>query len=269
MDKLLTFYIEKDTVLRNFLKANFSENISKRIKKLLGNMKLNGQPVIATAKLKAGDCLTIFLAENSKPYNISKDLGLQVLYNDEDLLVVNKGKGICSMSTNGHVEDCLFAGLQYLFPNEVFRVVTRLDKDTEGLVLVAKNAITHSILNESVITKKYTALLEGVIKEDELEINAPIARGEGIIRFVNENGQPSITKLKVLKRNIDTTEVELHLLTGRTHQIRVHTSYIGHPIVGDTLYGNAKGDYNSGQQLKCTYLSFFHPFLKKQIEIKL
>ena len=112
MDKLLTFYIEKDTVLRNFLKANFSENISKRIKKLLGNMKLNGQPVIATAKLKVGDCLTIFLAENSKPYNISKDLGLQILYNDEDLLVVNKGKGICSMSTNGHVEDCLFAGLQ-------------------------------------------------------------------------------------------------------------------------------------------------------------
>ena len=269
MDKILTFYIEKDTILRNFLKANFSENISKRIKKLLGNMKLNGQPVIANARVKAGDCLTIFLAENSKPYHISKDLGLQVLYNDEDLLVVNKGKGICSMSTNGHVDDCLFAGLQYLFPNEVFRVVTRLDKDTEGLVLVAKNAITHSILNESNIIKKYTALLDGVIGEDEIEINAPIARGEGIIRLIRDDGQPSITKLKVLERYEDATLVELELLTGRTHQIRVHTAHIGHPVVGDTLYGRAKGDYNSGQQLKCTYLSFFHPFKKKQIEIKL
>ncbi len=266
MDKFLTFNIEKDGVLRNFLKATFSENISKRIKTVLGNMKVNGIPVIATQKLKKGDVLTIFIAENSKPYGYKKDLGLKVLYQDEDVLVVQKRKGICSMSTNGHREDCLFAGLEFLFPNEVFRIVTRLDKDTDGLVLVARNALAHSILNESKIVKKYTAMLSGRV-ESGLTIDAPIARGEGIIRIVAEDGQNAITKLKVLKYCEENTLAELELLTGRTHQIRVHTSYIGHPIVGDTLYGFGNGDYNSGQMLTCTYLCFEQPFTKKKIEI--
>ena len=154
MDKLLTYNITKDTVLRDFLKKEFSDTIAIRIKKVLGNMKINGKPAIATDKVKNGDVLTIFLEENSKPYEISKDLSLEVLYEDEDILIINKPKNVCSMSTNGHREDCVFAGLQFLYPGEVFRIVTRLDKDTEGLMLITKNALSHSILNESKIVKK-------------------------------------------------------------------------------------------------------------------
>ena len=266
MDKILTFKIEENVIIRDFLKSVFSENIAKRIKSVLGNMTVNGEPVIANQRLYKGDELKIFLEENSKPYGFAKDVGLKVLYSDEDLLVVVKGKGVCSMATNGHTEDCLFAGLEYLYPGEVFRIVTRLDKDTEGLVLIAKNALAHSILNESHIVKKYTALLSGVVESDQI-IDAPIARGDGIIRFVSSNGQRAVTKLKVLGYSEGNTIAELELLTGRTHQIRVHTAHIGHPIVGDTLYGDAKGEYNSGQELKCTYLRFLQPFTKEKIEV--
>ena len=172
------------------------------------------------------------------------------------------------MSTNGHRDDCVFAGLQFLYPGEVFRIVTRLDKDTEGLMLITKNALAHSILNESKIVKKYRALLVGDVQNDVI-IDAPIARADDIKRKVSDDGKPATTILKVIKRNIDTTEVELELITGRTHQIRVHTAHIGHPIVGDTLYGGAQGEYNSGQELKCSFLSFLHPFNKKQITINL
>ncbi len=268
MDKLLTYNIKKEMLLRDFLRKEFSDTIAIRIKKVLGNMKINGRPAIATDRVFPGDVLTIFLKENSKPYDISKDLSLRVLYNDDDLLIINKPKGVCSMSTNGHREDCVFAGLQFLFPGEVFRIVTRLDKDTEGLMLITKNALAHSILNESNISKKYKALLIGDVEKNVI-IDAPIARADDIKRKVAPDGKPAKTVLKVLNRFGNQTEVELELLTGRTHQIRVHTAHIGHPIVGDTLYGGAQGEYNSGQNLKCTFLSFFHPFTKNKITIKL
>lgn len=266
MDKILTFVADNDTLIKHFLGNKLSETIFRRIKSSLGNIKRNGETVIATDKIKKGDIVTVFIKENSKPYGIRKDLSLNVLYNDEDVIVVDKPKGVCSMSTNGHRDDCLFAGLEYLFPNEVFRIVTRLDKDTEGLVLVAKNSISHSVLNESKIVKKYTALLCGIIEED-LFIDAPISRGEGIKRLVSSDGKSAKTKLKVIKRVGNDTLCEIELLTGRTHQIRVHTAYISHPVVGDTLYGEYSGDYNSGQKLKCTYLRFEHPITQKIIEI--
>ena len=268
MDKLLTYKIEKEMLLRDFLRKEFSDTIAIRIKKVLGNMKINEKSAIATDRVYPGDVLTIFLEENSKPYDVAKDLSLQIIYNDEDILVINKPKGVCSMSTNGHRDDCVFAGLQFLFPKEVFRIVTRLDKDTEGLMLIAKNALAHSILNESNIIKKYSAQIIGDLDKDMI-IDAPIARADDIKRKVDSEGKPATTILKVLKRNGAYTDVELELLTGRTHQIRVHTAYIGHPIVGDTLYGGAIGEYNSGQKLKCTFLSFLHPFTKKEITIKL
>ena len=268
MDKLLTYNIKKEQLLRDFLKSEFSDTIAIRIKKVLGNMKINGKPAIATDRVHVGDVLTIFIEENSKPYDISKDLSLKVVYNDDDLLIIDKPKGVCSMSTNGHRDDCVFAGLQHLFPGEVFRIITRLDKDTEGLMLIAKNALAHSILNESNITKKYRAMLVGDLKED-ITIDAPIARADDIKRKVSADGKPATTILKVLNRYGNQTEVELDLITGRTHQIRVHTAYIGHPIVGDTLYGGAQGEYNSGQCLKCTFLSFLHPFTKNIITISL
>ena len=268
MDKTFTFIIEEDTLIKYFLKRNFSATIEKRIKADFGSIKVNGEPKIATDKLKKGDVVTIFIKENSKPFPIAKELDLKVLYDDDFVTVVFKGKGICSVSVNGHMEDSIFAGLKYLFPNEVFRVVTRLDKDTEGFVLLAKNSYAHSILNESKIIKKYTAVLDGVLKTPLL-VEAPIYRvDESIKRVVDKRGKYSATKITPISNNGKETVVSCELLTGRTHQIRVHTSFIGHPIKGDTLYGGGNGDYNSGQDLRCSYLEFIHPFTGKKIIIE-
>ena len=268
MDRIFNFYIEKDTLIKHFLHKNFSSTIAKRIKSDFGQIKVNGEVKIATDKLFKGDVVTVLLKETVKPYKISKNLGLIVVYDDEDLCVVKKGKGVCSISVNGHEEDCIFAGLKYLFPNDVFRVVTRLDKDTEGFVLLAKNAFSHSELNDSKIIKRYTAILEGVLTSSVL-VEAPITRIDGSIkRKVDILGKYSATRFTPIEILNGKTVTECELFTGRTHQIRVHAAFIGHPVENDTLYGNGLGDYNSGQTLKCTYLEFIHPVTKEKIIIK-
>ena len=168
-----------------------------------------------------------------------------------------------SMPAAPHFDGNLFNGLKFLYPDGVFRVVTRLDKDTSGLVLVAKNALAHSVLFEEVrfIEKTYTALVEGELSP--IVIDAPIVSDGSAARRVGEGGKPAITRIIDAKPRGDASLLTIVTETGRTHQIRVHLSHVGHPLVGDVLYGARQG---GGQLLCCTGIGFIHPVTRQKME---
>lgn len=268
MDKTLTFKIEREMTIREYLRQNFSSTISIKIKKE-GLIFVNGERRDARHTLKIDDELKLTLKETLSPFPITKQMDVKPIYEDEDVLVVFKGENVPCMPTKKHFENNLFCGLNYLYPNEVFRIVTRLDKDTKGLVLIAKNSLCHSLFGETNITKKYRAILKGKL-EKSVTVSAPIMRVEpGIKRIVSSKGKPATTIFNLVGYTSDENSVvDIELLTGRTHQIRVHSAHIGHPVLNDSLYGDGQGEYNSGQELTCYYLKFLHPFTKKEIEIK-
>ncbi|MBO5925312.1 MAG: RluA family pseudouridine synthase [Clostridia bacterium] len=264
MDKTLTLTTDKDIILRDFLKAHFSSRIETLIKTSAG-MTVGGENKIATDTLHAGEVLQIRIPEKSKPYPISRDCAIEIVYRDEDILVIYKPRGITSMATRGHEELNVFAGLNHIYGGETYRVVTRLDKDTEGLMLIALNTLSHSILSHTTIDKVYTARLEGIV-ENIVDIDEPIYRvPDSIVRVVSPLGKPSRTIIEPISYVEGDTIARIRLMTGRTHQIRVHTSYIGHPVKGDTLYSSSDGEYNSGQMLACSHLSFSHPFTHERL----
>lgn len=262
MNKTISFISEKDTYLRNILRDNFSSARVTLLKKE-GVMKANGKCVRADYFVRKGEVLEfVFPKEEVKRFE-PKSLDLKIVYVDEDYLVCDKGEGILCMPLN-RGEANIFEGLALYYPNDTFHVITRLDKDTKGLVLLGRSALSTSKIKG--IKKYYTALIEGKVSE-ALTIDKPIARGTGIIRIISEEGKPSCTVVTPVSFDGENTLVQCELLTGRTHQIRVHLASIGHPIVGDTLYGNGRGSYNSGQRLLCSKLMFTQPFTKREIVI--
>lgn len=264
MDKHLRLNCTKDTLIRDFLKSHFSSRIETLVKTSSG-LSINGIKKIATDTIREGEVLDVYIPETSKPYPITRDCAIEVVYRDEDILVISKPRGITSMATRGHEQLNIFAGLNYLYGGETYRVVTRLDKDTEGLVLIALNTLAHSILSHTTITKSYTARLEGILPT-KVEVDAPIYRiPESIIRVVSPLGKPSRTIFEPISYVEGDTIARITLLTGRTHQIRVHASHIGHAVRGDTLYSSSEGDYNSGQMLACSHLSFEHPITHRPL----
>lgn len=262
MDRIITFTIEKDCLLRDFLRNRYS---GRRIHFLRegGKMKLNGKPVTVKASLRVGDVLELIFTEQGEFDYIPEDLGIKEIYSDEDVLVVYKPAGIPSMPAAPHFTGNLFNGLKYLYPEGVFRVVTRLDKDTSGLVLIAKNALSHSILHEEIssLKKTYVALCEGQVSAPMI-IEQPISEGETARRMVGDGGKPSKTRIIEAIPRFGGTLVTLVPETGRTHQLRAHLSYVGHPIVGDALYGASSG---GGQLLACVSLAFTHPVSRGNI----
>ncbi len=270
MEKILTYNVTQPQRLGDFMRAHFSHRLATLIKQCDGSVKINGKDFVANPLLAEGDTVTVSIPERLKPFDAATNLDVEVLFKNEDYLVVKKPVGMPSIPTKGHYADNLIAALTYLYPNEVFRVVTRLDKDTSGLVLVALNALSHQLLSKAQINKKYTAELCGLLAEDVM-VEAKILRGDTIKRVVDERGKPSKTHFKVLKHtDKGNTLCECTLFTGRTHQIRVHAEHIGHPIVGDELYGKNSDGHNSGQKLCCSHLSFADPFdgRKMVFEIK-
>ncbi|MFA7423028.1 MAG: RluA family pseudouridine synthase [Acholeplasmataceae bacterium] len=238
---------------------------------------VNAQKVKTGYILKAGDDITIFDVEPVKLDLNPVDMNLDIVYEDYDLLVINKPEGLVVHPASSYHEPTLVHGLMHQVDtlssiNGVIRpgIVHRIDKDTSGLLVVAKNDISHQLLSEQLkkheIKRTYIALVYHDFTEEEGTINAPIGRHpkNRLKMAIVEDGKHAITHFKVLKRfNNQYTLISCELETGRTHQIRVHMAYINHPIVGDALYGPKQVISDHGQFLHATELSFMHPIKKE------
>ncbi len=268
--------VRLDKAISNILKDK-SRNY---IEQLLDNnlITVNGKIEKPSYKVKLNDVIEINEIEKSLDLK-AENLGLDIVYEDEYVAVVNKPKGMSVHPGAGNNEGTLVNGLLYELDdlstiNGVERpgIVHRIDKDTTGLLMIAKNDIASKSLTQQLSEHKcnriYHALVYGVIAENRGRINAPIARSESDRKkmAVVENGKPAITNFKVLKRFKDFTYIECKLETGRTHQIRVHLDYIGHPLVGDKTYGRRKVIGDLGQFLHAKTIGFYHPKTNEWME---
>lgn len=251
----------------------FSDYSRSQIKQLLdgGNITVNGKTEKAKYKVKSGDVIRLEEPETKTLELRPENIPLDIVYEDDDVIVINKPQGMVVHPAPGHDEHTLVNALLYHCPlstiNGTFRpgIVHRIDKDTSGLLMVAKNDKAHRFLAEQLKDKtnirEYVALVHGRIAEDEGTINAPIGRSlkDRKKQAVVKDGRNAVTHFEVLKRYRDYTLVKCILETGRTHQIRVHMKYIGHPLVGDPLYGPKKTIKGNGQFLHAGKLGFVHP----------
>ncbi|UOQ43419.1 RluA family pseudouridine synthase [Halobacillus salinarum] len=253
-------------------KQLFSRQLLRKVKEY-GRFEINGRKAFVYEKLKKGDRLLVqFPLEKRSERLIPQPVPLDMIYEDEDVLVLNKPQGM-GVSPNPQQQMGTVAnGLAYHYevqniPSTV-HIVTRLDKDTSGLMLVAKHQYSHDLLaNHTEIRRYYLALVHGCLKKGKGSIEVPIARAEGSIikRCIDSSGKPAATVYEAKKCFDDISLVELKLLTGRTHQIRVHLSHIGYPLIGDTLYGGEHREWTNGQALHCHRLIFIHPYTKKKM----
>lgn len=257
-----------DDVLRA---AGFSKTMTTQMRKEEGLIRVlsakgDEKAVFATAKVRKGDTINVSLPVFPVLYPKS---GLRPFfaYIDEDIAVVVKPSGIATVPVKSHFKDSLASVLGAEWGEFVYRPVSRLDKDTSGLIAVARNALSacrmHELQLSGGIEKKYTALVKGIIPESG-EIDAPIAlSADGVRREVSDSGKPAVTLFRRLYTVGENSVAEFTLLTGRTHQIRVHSAYIGHPVVGDSLYGS--GDGAERLMLHCSHLAFPHPTTGEKI----
>lgn len=242
-----------------------------------GHVTVNGQPVKPKYKVQAGDKISLVKPEPQSLELTPENIPLDIVYEDDDVIVVNKPQGMVVHPAPGHPDHTLVNALLYHSPlstiNGTFRpgIVHRIDKDTSGLLMVAKNDLAHQSLAEQLRNKtnkrEYLALVYGQIKEDEGTIDAPLGRNpqDRKKQAVVKGGRHAVTHFKVIKRYDNFTLVKCILETGRTHQIRVHMKYIGHPLVGDPLYGPRKVVGKNGQFLHAALLGFKHPRTGKEM----
>ncbi|MCX2187247.1 MULTISPECIES: RluA family pseudouridine synthase [Limosilactobacillus] len=242
-----------------------------------GHVQVNGQPVKPKYKLAAGDVVTIEPEKPKKIDLVSENIPLDIVYEDDDVIVVNKPQGMVVHPAPGHPDHTLVNALLYHSPlstiNGEFRpgIVHRIDKDTSGLLMVAKNDMAHRSLAAQLKAKtnerEYVALVHGVIKEDQGTVDAPLGRSpkDRKKQAVVADGRHAVTHFRVLRRYRHYTLVACRLETGRTHQIRVHMKYIGHPLAGDPLYGPRKTLPGNGQYLHARLLGFKHPQTGEQL----
>ncbi|GAA0380504.1 RluA family pseudouridine synthase [Bacillus horti] len=240
-----------------------------------GDLKLNGQSVTVRAVVKEGDQVeVIYPVEQGSAYLHPEPIPLEILFEDEYIMLINKPPGMCVHPTFSNLSGTLANGVLYYWQQkglqQTFHPVNRIDKDTSGIVLIAQNKYSHQQLSieqkKGALKRKYYACVHGIIKQEKGTIDTPIGRSPDsiITREVREDGQHAITHFKVLRRFADYTWVEIELETGRTHQIRVHFSSIGHPLLGDDLYGGRR-DKIQRQALHAYYTSFLHPASKSTV----
>jgi len=240
-----------------------------------GAVTRNGKPGKKNDKLNMGDTIEYDIPE-AKPVDIvPTEMQLDIVYEDEDLLVINKPKGLVVHPAAGHQDDTLVNGLLYALREDLSGIngelrpgiVHRIDKDTSGLLAVAKNDLAHTMLASQLkdhsMARTYEAIVCGSFREDSGTVDAPIGRHPSDRKkmcVIERNSKPAVTHWEVVKRYRGYTHIRCKLETGRTHQIRVHMAHIGHPILGDTVYGRKKPELGlSSQCLHAGVLCFAHP----------
>ena len=288
MSELLIVGSEQDnTRLDRFLADQYEEYTRSFLQKLIdqGNVSINGISVKKSGiKLKENDEIAVTLPEPQPLEVVAEDIPLDILYEDDDVILINKPKGMVVHPAAGHTSGTIVNALLYHCKdslsgiNGVIRpgIVHRIDKDTTGVLVICKNDKAHRAVAEQLavhsITRAYHAIVYNNIKEDEGTVDAPIGRMDadrkkmGINR---KNGRHAVTHYRVLERFGRYTYIECRLETGRTHQIRVHMASIGHPLLGDTVYGPSKDPFKlEGQALHAKLLGFQHPTTGQYVEFE-
>lgn len=245
-----------------------------------GNILVNGKNAKVSYKIQENDKISVEITEPKQIELKAQNIPIEIIYEDSDIIVVNKPKGMVVHPANGNPDGTLVNAIMAICKDSLSGIggeirpgiVHRIDKDTSGLLIVAKNDNAHVKMSEQIknheVKKTYIALVRGVFKENEATIDMPIGRSTSDRKkmAVNKNGKNAITHIKVLKRFDKYTLLRVNIETGRTHQIRVHLSHIGYPIVGDYTYSNGKNEFDViGQCLHAQKLEFKHPITQKDM----
>ena len=255
------------------------------VQRLINEEKItvNGRNIKASYRVQENDKIEIEEEPVKEIELKAQDIPLEVLYEDNDIIVINKPKGMVVHPANGNPDGTLVNAIMKICKDSLSGIggekrpgiVHRLDKDTSGAIIVAKNDKAHINLSEQIkkheVKKTYIALVRGIVKENNATINMPIARSKKDRKKmdIDKNGKEAVTHFKVLERFDDCTLLEINIETGRTHQIRVHLSHIGYPIIGDDVYSNGKNRWNiKGQCLHAKSLDFNHPITGEKMHIE-
>lgn len=279
--KIIVNNLDKEIRIDKYLSKLETLDLTRaKVQKLIDNelILVNDKMIKNSYKVQNNDIIEIGTLEENTDI-IPENMDLDIVYEDDDVIVVNKKSGVVVHPASGNYTGTLVNGLLYHSKslskiNGEFRpgIVHRIDKDTSGLILIAKNDKAHLSLAEQLkdktVTRKYIALVEGVINHDTGTIDAPIGRDTNDRKKMNVtsfNSKNAITHFKVLERYKNATLIECKLETGRTHQIRVHMKYIGHPVVNDPIYSK-KGSTSFGQMLHAKTIGFIHPTTNEYLE---
>lgn len=278
--------VDEENVRLDAYIAKKEEKLSRTmIQKLIedGDVLVNGDVKKISYKVQAGDIIEVNISEPKETGIKAQEIPLDIVYEDNDIIVVNKPKGMVVHPANGNPDGTLVNAIMAKCKGSLSGIggeirpgiVHRLDKDTSGLLIVAKNDQAHINMSKQIkdrkVKKIYIALVKGSIAEDEATINMPIGRSTKDRKkmAVRKDGKEAITHFKVLKRYDKYTLLEIKIDTGRTHQIRVHMAEIGHPVVGDSVYSNGKNEFGvEGQMLHAKSLDFKHPITQKQMHLE-